>query len=193
MVTWIIGIASIIMVFGGLMYLREMFLGQVKPNQVTWLLWGLAPLIGALAAWQDGVGWRVWLPIMCIGLGTILVVILSFFTKNGYWHLGWFDYVCALFALLTLLLWALTQDPFIAIVLALVSDGLAALPTVRKSWKFPETEAAAAYFFTAIASATGLLALERGDFVEWAFPTYVAMINFLIAGVIYFRRRVKQV
>lgn len=193
MVTWIIGIASLAMALGGLMYLREMFRGQVRPNRVTWLLWGLAPLIGAVAAWQDEVGWRVWLPVFMIGLGPLLVVVLSFFTRNGYWQLGWFDYVCGLFALLTLLLWALTRDPLVAIILALISDSLAALPTLRKSWKFPETEAAATYFFTAVASATGLLALERGDFVEWAFPVYLALLNFLIAGVIYFRRQVKQV
>ncbi len=188
MVTWIITLTSIGMILGGLVYLREMFRGEVKPNRVTWFLWGLAPLIGALAAWQDSVEWRVWLPVFMIGVGPMVVVAASFFTKNGYWKLGRFDYVCGFFALLTLVVWALTQNPLMATILALVSDSLAAFPTLIKAWKFPKTETVSAYFFTALASASGLLALERGDFIEWAFPAYLAILNLIIAGVIYFRR-----
>lgn len=188
MVTWIITLTSIGMILGGLIYLREMFRGEVKPNRVTWFLWGLAPLIGAAAAWQDGVGWRVWLPVCMIGVGTMVVVVASFFTKNGYWKLSWFDYVCGIFALLALILWTLTGNPLVATLLALVADGFAAVPTLRKSWKFPKTEAMSAYFFTALASASGLLALERGDLIEWVYPACLAILNFIIAGVIYFRR-----
>lgn len=193
MVTWIISVTSVAMVLGGLVYIRDMFQGRVKPNRVTWTLWGLAPLIGAAAAWQDGVQWQVWLPVFAIGLGPLVVVVISFVVKNGYWQLSRFDYVCGFFALLTLVFWGITRDPLVAIILALVSDSLAALPTLKKAWEFPETETAITYFLTALASATGLLALERGDFIEWAFPTYLALLNILIAGVIYFRRRVKQV
>lgn len=189
MVTWIIGITSAAMVVGGLVYLKEMLWGNTRPNRVSWFLWGLPPVIGAVIAWQDGVEWRVWLPILAIGAGTILIFVASFLRRDGYWKLGPLDYVCGLFSLLAIAFWAINRDPFTATALAVAGDGLAALPTLAKSWKSPETETAVAYLSTGVASATGLLAIERGDFIEMAFPVYMACMNLTIAAVIYYRRR----
>jgi hypothetical protein len=41
---------------------------------------------------------------------------------------------------LALILWWITKEPNIAIMLAILSDILAAIPTLVKTWKFPETE-----------------------------------------------------
>jgi len=42
--------------FGILPYLINTLKGKTKPNKVSWLIWAVAPLIGAAAAFSAGLG-----------------------------------------------------------------------------------------------------------------------------------------
>ena len=44
-----------VMTVGLVVYIKDTLQGKTKPNKVTWLIWGIAPLIGAVAAYSDGV------------------------------------------------------------------------------------------------------------------------------------------
>jgi hypothetical protein len=55
-------------------------------------------------------------------------------------EIGRLDYVCGLFSVGAIILWALTKTPAIAIILSIIADALAAVPTLVKSWHHPETE-----------------------------------------------------
>ncbi len=179
------------MLGGALSYIRETVQGKTKPNRVTWLLWSIAPLIGSAAAFSDGVRLAT-LPVLITGVVPLIVLVASFVNKESYWKLEKTDYVCGLFSVLALVLWRVTDDPVVAITFAIVSDALAALPTVVKSWRFPETESIEVYVTAIFGNATSFFVLKTGDFSEIAFPIYLVSINLLIFFALYRKRFIKR-
>lgn len=161
--------------------------GETKPNKVTWFFWSVAPLIGTAAAISDGVTWAV-LPVFISGFGPLLVFISSFLNKNSYWKLEKFDYWCGGLSFLALVFWFVTKIPEIAILFAIAGDGLAAMPTLVKSWKYPETENAGPFTMGILNSLTSFVAIKVWTFSSYAFPAYLVVINTSIAFAILRRR-----
>jgi len=155
-----------------LFYVWTMFKGSTKPNRVTFLIWALAPMIAVPAALSEGAGWAV-LPVFMSGFGPLLVFVASFAAPGAYWKLGRLDYACGAFSLLALLLWWVTQNPFYAILFAILSDALALLPTLIKTWSHPETEHYAAYAGAIFGSIAALFVVESFIFTAVAFQTYL--------------------
>lgn len=172
-------------------YIKDTVRGDAKPNRVSWLLWSIAPLIGTAAAISDGVTWEV-LPVFMSGFGPLLVFIASFVNKNSYWKLEKFDYWCGALSLLALVLWWVTKIPEVAILFAILSDGLAAVPTLIKSWKYPETENAGPFTAGLFNSLTSFAAVKMWNFSSIAFPIYLVFINISIALAIYRRKIFKN-
>jgi hypothetical protein len=127
------------------------------------------------------------------GFGPLLVFIASFVNKNSYWKLERFDYLCGLFSVLALVLWAITRVPEVAIVFAIVSDALAGLPTLIKSWRHPETENALPFSTGVASTLTSFLAIRTWNFSAYAFPVYLILINVSIIGAIYRRHFLTKV
>ncbi len=183
--------AIVLFVFGAVPYIRDTLKGKTKPNRVTWLMWSIAPLTASIAAVVDGVGWAA-LPVFMSGFCPVLILVSSFFNKNSYWKLEKFDYLCGLFSALALILWAITKEPVIAIIFALISDAFAATPTLIKSWKHPETETVAVYVVDIFTVSTSFTAIKIWNFSALAFPIYLIITNAFIAFAILRGRFIKK-
>lgn len=170
-------------------YILETLKGQVKPNRVTWLLWTLAPLIGFFASLSSHGFQFSDIPVFMAGFTPLLVLIASFISKSASWQLSRFDLICGAVSLLTLVLWLLTKNAVLALALSILSDFLAAIPTAKKAWTVPKTEHPAPFIGGIFSSTTGLLALERLDFVSFAFPAYLLLMNISLVFLISLRRR----
>ncbi|MCR4325967.1 MAG: hypothetical protein NUV59_04185 [Patescibacteria group bacterium] len=189
MIVWPVIVGSVINLFGSSYYIWNTIRGVTKPNRVTWLMWAIAPLIGSAAAFTSGVSWAV-LPVFMSGFFPLLVFLSSFVNKNAYWQLGRFDYVCGGISALALLLWALTSNPIIAIILAIAADAFAGIPTVIKAWKYPETETATGYAANGINNLTSFFVIRQWTFASYAFPLYlVAMNTYFVFALL--RKRVR--
>lgn len=191
MIQYLVFVGAVVMLVGVLSYTRETLRGNTKPNRVTWLLWSIAPLIGTAAAFSDGVRLAT-LPVFITGVAPLIVFIASFVNKNAYWKLEKSDYFCGAVSIFALIIWQITDNPVMAISFAIISDALAALPTLIKSWKFPETESGEAYTTAIFGNATSFFALKTGGFTEYAFPMYLVTINILIAFAVYRKKFMKQ-
>ena len=185
-------LGALIQLLGSAAYIRDTLRSKTKPNRVTWLMWSVAPLIGASIAIADGVKWAV-IPVLIAGVIPLLVLTASFVNKNAYWKLGIFDYACGLCSALALTLWLVTSQPAMAILFAIVADTLAALPTLKKAWTNPETETAAEYLASVIATIFGLLAVQSWRFSETAFLSYLFFLNGLVVLIIYRQRLTSRV
>ncbi|MGE5328517.1 MAG: hypothetical protein ACM3KR_03290 [Deltaproteobacteria bacterium] len=172
---YIVIIGAIVGFAGVFSYIKDTLKGTTKPNKVTWLLWSVAPLIAAFAAVSDGVRWSA-LPVFVCGFGPLLVFIASFMNKNAYWKLEKFDYVCGSFSVVALVLWAITKEPTVAIVFSIISDGSAAVPTLVKAWKYPETETPIAYIAGLFNALTSFVAIKVWNFSSCAFPVYLVIV-----------------
>jgi hypothetical protein len=187
MLEFIVILGAFATLLAALTYIRSMFTSATNPNRVTWLMWSIAPLIAAAAAMSNGVGWAT-LPVFMSGFSPLLIFTASFFTKKAYWKLSSFDYLCGGLSATALVLWYITYDPNIAIVFAMVSDGFAAIPTLRKAWNHPETESAWPFIVGVFSPATSFAVAVAWTFSELAFPIYLIMINILLVFSVYNRK-----
>ncbi len=181
---YLIFIGAMAQFMGTISYVKETFTGKVKPNRVTWLLWSIAPMIGTVAAISTGATWAI-LPVFMAGFNPFLVFVASFWNKKSYWKLGRMDYGCGALSILALTLWAITKQPSIAILLAILSDGLAAVPTITKTWKYPETEHPLVYATTLFSAFLGLMIVKAWTFEETAFQIYLMIICGFLVFLIY--------
>jgi hypothetical protein len=187
MFQYLVFAGAAVQVAGKFFYARETLRGNTKPNRVTWLMWFVAPLIATLAGLADGVTWAV-LPVFMSGFGPLVVLIASFANPRSYWRLERFDYLCGLCSILALVFWGITREPAVAIVFAIASDGFASIPTLVKSWHYPETETAHAYAAGLFNALTSFAAVVTWSFSAYAFPAYLVVINASLIFAIYRRK-----
>lgn len=176
----------IIEFLGGLKYVFETIKGNTKPNRVSWFLWALAPLVAFFAQLKQGVGIQA-LMVFVFGLNPLLVFISSFLNKKAYWKLGRFDLICGVISLLGLLFWYITKVGNIAILFSILADGLSTLPTIIKSYRYPETEDYFIYLASVIGAALTLLTITNWNFANFGFPLYILIVCLLLFILIKFK------
>ncbi len=193
MLQYLVLLGALVNILGTFSYIKDTLRGITKPNKITWLMWSIAPMIATLAALSKGVGWAA-LPVFMAGFAPLLVFIASFINPNSYWKLEKFDYICGTFSFLALILWGITKDANIAIIFSIASDFSAGIPTLCKSWKYPETESVMIFVAGLFSSLTSFFAIKLWNFSELAFPIYLNIMNsLLILAIIlpkYFKKRV---
>jgi hypothetical protein len=178
-------LGALIILTGNAAYARDTVRGNTQPNRVTWMLWALAPLIAFAAEVSQGVGLNSVLALT-VGLGPLMVVVASFLDPKAYARVTPFDAGCGVLSLVALVAWAVTGRGNVAILLSILADFLAAVPTIRKAYLQPHTEHAAA-FLSGVAGATiTLLTIKAEDwsFASVAFPAYILLDSALIATLI---------
>ena len=188
---YIVFVGVLIQLAGASLYLRDTIAGTTKPNRITFILWAALPFVGGSAALAEGVGWAT-LPVFIAGFTPLIILIASFHNKNAYWKLRSYDYFLGSLAVLALVLWWFTDNPTYAIVLVVLANMLAALPTLLKSWSHPETETGISYLTSLIGAASAFFVLEAFSFAELAYPTYLAIQGAVFVLVIY-RARLSRV
>jgi hypothetical protein len=191
MTQYLVFLGAAISFAGGTFYIKETLIGKTKPNRVTWLMWAIAPLIATSAALADGVRLAA-LPVFMSGFMPLLVFLASFANSKAYWKLEKFDYFCGASSVLALALWIITKEPTIAIIFAIISDGFAALPTIIKSWKHPDTESTEIFVCGLFSAFTAFFALKTFGFSELAFPIYLISVNTLLVIAGYRGRWIKR-
>jgi len=165
-------VGAIIFFFGSIGYFLETISGKVKPNRVTWFMWSLAPFIAFFAQIKQGVGIQALLTFM-IGFIPLMIFIASFVNKKSYWRLGKLDIFCGILSIIGLVLWQITKNGNLAILFSLISDFMAAMPTVIKSLKKPETENYMLFFTNSLFAGITLLTIKQWSFAVYSFPLYI--------------------
>lgn len=188
---YLVFLGAIVGLIGTFSYIIEIIKGKVKPNRVSWLMWSIAPLIAAFAAISSGVTLSV-IPVFISGFGPFLILIVSLFKKGSYWEIGKLDIICGMISLFALILWYMTKNPVIAITFAIISDFLAAVPTILKSWKYPETESSITFMGGLFSALTSYAAIRTWNFTSVAFATYLVIINIVFILLIEQKRIFKK-
>ncbi|HLX88539.1 MAG TPA: hypothetical protein VKR22_08825 [Acidimicrobiales bacterium] len=168
-------LGAVIGTLGTAKYLWDTLRGTTQPNRVTWLLWAVAPLLAFAVELHEGVGLQA-LMTFTVGFCPLLVFVASFWSPGAAWRIGRLDYLCGLLSLAGLVLWLATRHGTVAIVASIAADGLAALPTLRKSLLAPHTETAAAYATAAVNAALTLLTVKHLTTAVIAFPLYIVSV-----------------
>lgn len=176
--------------FGGFSYFVDTIKGKVQPNKVSWLLWSIAPLVAFAAEISQGVGIQS-LTTFIVGFVPLVIFISSFTNKKAEWKLGRLDIICGILSFLGIILWYITKVGNIAILFAIIADGLAALPTIVKSYSYPETENDLVYLFGVVNAGIGLLAIQTWNFEHYGFPAYLLLVTTILTVLIRFKIGIK--
>ncbi|HAX90703.1 MAG TPA: hypothetical protein DCY07_00640 [Rhodospirillaceae bacterium] len=180
---YLVIIGLIVNLTGSLAYVRDTLLGRSQPNRVTFFLWALAPFIATVAALSQGVTWAA-LAIFSSGICPFLIFLASLNNRHAKWELGKFDWICGALSVAALVLWGITKNANIAIVFAILSDGAASLPTLKKCWTHPQSETIWAYLTGLFSASMGLVVANNTTFQEIAFPIYLVLVCAALAGFI---------
>jgi len=179
-------VGALIGAAGAAAYLLDVLKGKIRPNRVSFLLWSIAPFIAFAAQIKQGVGLES-LMTFSTGFMPILTFSASFVNKKAEWKVTRFDLACGFLSIAGLILWLITKVGNIAIFFSIVSDGLAAVPTIVKSYKYPDTELAWPWLATAFGVVLTLLTIKGLTFANSGFIVYILLVNTLIFGLIKFR------
>ena len=178
-------LSALISIAGAFAYIRDTLRGKTKPNRVSWSLWALSPLIGTAAALSAHADIWVTIPIFLAGFLPLLVFIASFINKQSYWKLTFFDFLCGTCSVLALIIWGLIDSPRLAILLAAMGDGFATIPTLRKAWKFPETETKLTYVASFVSVLLIIPSIPKWNIENSAFQIYLLIANSLLLFCMY--------
>jgi hypothetical protein len=173
-------VGAVIGSLGGFYYLYETIVGKTQPNRVTWLLWGIFPMIIFVAQRVQGVEGQSWTSFAA-GFTPLLIVLASFLNKNAYWKTERRDYYLMAAALLGIVLWAITDNPNLGLVFALLADMLAAIPTVIKAYQHPESESWIAYAISTVGFGISVLAIQQVNLENVAFVAWIFIANGVLA------------
>ena len=177
--SWIVFVGVAVNILGTALYVRHTLYGEVKPNRVTFFLWTIAPLIAGTAAVVRGATWAT-IPVFAAAFLPLSILVASFWNPKAYWKLTGRDYFFGALSVTALVLWAITKEPNVAIAFALVSEFLATMPTLIKTWLHPETEYGPSYLGSSFSVLSAILAASAFTFEQVAFPFYL----FVMMGVI---------
>lgn len=183
--TFLIIAASIIPSIGAVPYFISSLKRKTKPRFATWSTWTLLSAINAAAAFADGAGpTAIASTAGALTTGVIALVAL----RNGFTQYSRFDAVCQVLALLGIPFWLLSNDPAAAVIMVLIVNLLAGLPTLRHVWNAPREEMPAAFIAAAAGSLLVLASLEQVTFVAVALPLAIVVFDSILVLLIFTRR-----
>jgi len=181
-------IATLIGFFSYVPYVRDVLRGKTKPHIYSWLIWAIVTGVAFFAQIAQGAFASSWVNGIA-ALTCTFVVILSI--KRGEKNIVLLDVICLVLGLITIILWILTKNPFIALLLISLIDILAFIPTFRKVYHKPYEETLSTYVFSFFKYTLSTFALSQITLATSFFPIFAASLNGLFAAYTFTLRKIK--
>lgn len=179
-------VAGIINTIGLVPYIRDILGKKTKPERATWWIWLALNLVAFWALLSEG--WTWYLVTMIASIAAVgLIAGLSI--KFGYGTFKRRDIMSLIVAGIGIILWKLTDQPAVALLIVIAVDLIGLWLTLVKTWEAPHTETLISWIFAASASTLGLIAVGSWDATKLIYPAYIALGNSSIVFVIFYRRK----
>ena len=171
----ILGSVAVIMtVVAHIPYLLQTLRGTNKPHLFTWIIWSLLTFIAFAAQVSGNAGPGAW---VTGATGIICVIITLAAWKNADKDITRSDWVMFVAGLSAIPAWLLTKDPLLAVIIVVVIDLCAVVPTIRKSWNKPHEENSFMYGFNIPRHGIALLSLQTVTWVTALYPAALFVMN----------------
>lgn len=179
-------VGAIATLLAAMPYLVDIILGKTKPNIVSWLNWTLLTGIGAAAAFAAG-EWQAGIQTFAVMVWVMSVVLLGL--RYGIAKFTKFDGFCQAGAILGVALWLALDSPAAAIAVAVATDLIGALPTLRHAWVEPGEETWQTFVYAIVGPVMTIASLSVVTLEGLLYPLYFVFINAAIAAVVVYRRQ----
>lgn len=156
-------------------YMVATIRGRAQPNRVSWLLWGLFAIISYFASRDSGAGTEATYTLV-VGVNRLIIFGLTYTNEDAYWKVDRRDYRLGGLAVIGILLWIITGEGLVALLLAIFANLMAGLPTLIKAYQNPESESSILFGVCVLTSLAALLTVQGGYSVAIVgFPLYLAI------------------
>ena len=167
-------------------YYRDVLRGTTKPHPFSWFAFALMMGITFFAQIVTGAGPGAWVT----GISAVAVLGIALLSVwKGHREITTFDWFCFAGAILGIVLWRITNDPLIAVIIVTVTDTIAFAPTYRKGYFKPHEETASLFVLSAIKYFVSLFALSSLNLTTTLFPAALVISNFAFVAMLLIRRR----
>ena len=179
-------VSGVLLILSFLPYLKGIFKHETKPERASWLIWSILGGIAFFSQLAKGATNSLWMPGVQT-IGDLLIFLLAI--KYGMGGLLKRDITALSAAGISLVLWYFTNEPAVALFIAIFIDGVGALLTMIKSYEHPRTESITSWILTALGGFFGIFAVGAWNFVLLAFPLYIFVANVAIVTTIIIGRK----
>lgn len=130
-------LSALVSVAAYIPYVRLLLQKKVKPNMVSWIVWGVIDAAMTVVTFAAG-EYGVMALFAAFTLGTTVVLILSFkeaedkFTRTDIFYL--------VLAIGGIILWRVSDNPNIAVASNMFAAVMGTIPTIKKSFVDPDSE-----------------------------------------------------
>jgi RsiW-degrading membrane proteinase PrsW (M82 family) len=174
-------IAGVLALVAAVSYIQSIVRGETKPERGAFIIWGVTSTISFLAYWADGAQDSLWFVIGDFLVGIIMVGLAL---KYGYgWKLKRHS-LAFLAAGLGLVLWATTDQPFLALLCSVGVDAVGAVLIMLKAYEAPRTEQLRAWVIYLVGALLALIAVGKWDLTLLFYPAYAAVSTAGVIGAI---------
>lgn len=181
--------SSIILVFSILPYIVNVIKRRTKPRIISWAIWALLNAISAAVAFSDG------------QYATAAFSATMFLLDGAVAVIGWEDgnrqitlmgKICLGGSLVGIIMWLLLDSPELAIIVSIVVNFIACIPTIVHAWQKPKEETWSAFLISDFASILTLIIATEWSITSIAFPLYFTIMNLFISIVIITRLKQRK-
>lgn len=167
-------ISSLLALISPIIYTKAILKGEAKPHRTTRLVLLLITSLATVSLFAQHNSVAIWLA----GVSTLQsVLIFSLSIKYGMGGWAKIDILCLGIALVGILLWQTTKLPAIALYASILADFTGMIPSLVKTYHFPETEIWAFYLLDVFAAIFSMLAIPVWTIDQFAYPLYIFGIN----------------
>ncbi len=178
-------IAAVLAIIGNVPYLIDVIRKKIQPHPYTWLVWTIVSGVTFFGALAKGAGVGV-IPTGCAEIFTFIIFFFSL--RYGSKYITKQDTLFLIVALLGLIPWVLTKDPTISVIIVVSIDLVAFIPTLRKTWRHPDSESPVLYSMNALRHILTLFSLQAYNVATVLHSISMIIVNSFMVYDIKFRK-----
>ena len=179
-------VAGLLSIVSYIPYIRDILKLQTHPERASWLIWSVLGGIAFFSQLAKGATDSLWMT----GVQTFgVILIFGFSLKYGVGGLAKRDLLALLAAGIGLLLWYITNEPAIALLIFILIDALGAALTCIKTYEKPESETLVTWTLSGTAGIFGALAVGSLNPILLVYPIYIILANYAVIVAVYLGRK----
>lgn len=158
--------------------------GGTQPHLASWLIWALLQVVIFNSSRQQGASATTWIVLIYL-VGSLATAVFVYFYGERKWKR--IDLTCAFLGMVSLTLLIVVKAPFWALLLAIITDGIAAIPTVIGVTQDPASESRLGWTIFLLGASVNVFAIKTWNFQEAGFTLYVLIVIGYICGQVWLR------
>ena len=176
-----LSLGSILFTISYLVYIKAIIKGQARPHRTTRLVILFLATLTAFSLYTQNSQSAFWLAAIS-SFFSLIIFVLSLKYGMGGWSRT--DIICLIFAVIGIILWKTTNNPSLALYLAIAADFTGFFPTLVKTYRLPKSEYWLATGTGGLGAFFNLISIRIFSIQEIAYPLYLLVMESILLFLI---------